>query len=59
MQIFDFDAAFQQIVGQILGHFLSERGDQRTFVPCHAVFDFGEQVIDLPFHRPHVDLRID
>ena len=59
MQILDLDASFEKIVGQVLGHLLGECGDQRAFVPCHPVLDLGKQVIDLAFHRTHVDLRVD
>ena len=58
MQVFDLDAAFQQIIGKVLGHLLGERGDERTFVPGHTILDFGQKIVDLPFHGPYVDLRI-
>ena len=59
MQVFDLDAAFQQIVGQVLGHLLGQGGHQRALVPGHAGLDLGEQIIDLPLDRAHVDLRIE
>ena len=59
MQVFDLDATFEQIIGQILGHLLGQRRDERTLVLRHAVLDLREQIVDLPFDRPHLDLRID
>ena len=59
MQVFDLDAAFQQVVGQILGHLLGQCRHQRALVFVDAVLDLGEQVVDLPLGRAHVDLRVD
>ena len=56
MQVFDLDAAFQQVVGQILGHLLGQCRHQRALVFVDAVLDLGEQVVDLPLGRAHVDL---
>ena len=59
MQVFDLDAAFQQVVGQILGHLLGQCRHQRALVFVDTVLDLGEQVVDLPLGRAHVDLRVD
>ena len=58
MQVFDLDAAFQQIVGQVLGHLLGQSGDQRALVLGHTGLDLGEQIVDLPLDRAYVDLRV-
>ena len=58
MQIFDFDAFVEQVIGQVLCHLLGECRDQRTLVLGYAILDFGEQVVDLPFDRSDLNLRI-
>ena len=58
MQVFDLDAAFQQIVSQILGHLLGQCGDQRTLVPVYARLDLPKQVVNLTLDRSHIDFRI-
>lgn len=50
--------AFQQIVGQVLGHLLGQSGDQRALVLGHTGLDLGEQIVDLPLDRAYVDLRV-
>ena len=59
VQVLHLDAALEQIIGQILGHLLGQRGHQRAFAARHAILDLGQQVVDLPLHRPHLDLGID
>ncbi len=47
-----------QIGGQILRHFLRERRHQHALALRGAQVDFGNQVVDLPFHRLDDDLGV-
>ena len=58
MQVFDFNATLQKIIGKIFGHLLGQRSHQRTFITSHTILDFSKQIIDLPVNRTHIDLRI-
>jgi hypothetical protein len=52
-------AGLLQIVREILGHPLRERGDEHALPETLALADLLEQIVHLPAHRPHVDGRID
>ncbi|CAH0225921.1 hypothetical protein SRABI106_02069 [Rahnella aquatilis] len=58
MQVTHLLAVFFQILSQILGHTLGERGDQHTLVNRHTLADFRQQVINLRGYRSHFDDRI-
>ena len=53
-----FDAVVLQIVGEILRHLLGEGGDQHSLFPGGAGVDLADEVVDLPLHRPHLDLGV-
>ena len=59
MHIAHLNANPFQIAGQILCHFLGQRGNQNPFPACRAGINFTDQVIDLPFNGPHFDLRVE
>ena len=48
-----------QIVGQLLGHALGQRGHQRALVTPGALADLVHQVVDLALGRPDLNLRIE
>ena len=48
-----------QIVGEILRHPLRERRDEHALAASLAQRICAEQIVDLPAHRAHLDLRID
>ena len=52
------DAGSRQVLGQILGHFLGQRGHEGALVFGGAVVDFADQIVDLPLHRPYKNLGI-
>ena len=58
MQIFHADTDVMQIIRQILRHTLGQRGDHHLILLCRFLFDLRYQIVDLPFHRAHADLRI-
>ena len=59
VQIVDFDAHFQQVIGQIFRHPLGERRHQHPLALGGAFVDFAQQIIHLPLDRPHFHFRIE
>src|SRR5690606_3849792 len=55
VQVMDFDAHFEQVIGQVLGHALGQRGDERALADLDATGDLAEQVINLALSGTHVD----
>ena len=53
------DAGGFKVIGQILGHFLGERGDQNPFALGCAGVDFSNEIVDLAINRTDNDLRIE
>ncbi len=47
VQVADLDAEFHEVVGEVLGHLLGERGDQDALVLLHPLADLVHQVVDL------------
>jgi hypothetical protein len=41
----------EQVVGEVLGHLLGQRGDQHALVALGALADLAEQVVDLALGR--------
>ena len=58
VQVLDADARARQIVRQILRHLLGQSSDEHLVPILHSLPDLPDQVVDLPVHRPHVDLGI-
>ena len=52
------DAGGFEVIGQILGHFLGERGDQNPFSLGCAGVDFSNEIVNLAINRTDNDLRI-
>ena len=59
MQVPDPNAQLDQVVGQVLGHFLGQRRDEHALLGLGAGVDLGDQVVDLALGRLHDHLRID
>jgi hypothetical protein len=53
------DPVLQQVVGEILGHLLGERGDQYPLVLLGPQPDLVDEVVDLALRRPDHHLRVD
>ena len=51
VQVAHPDAELGEVVGQVLGHPLGERGDQHPLARRHALADPRQQVVDLPLRR--------
>ena len=58
VQVAHPDAHLQQIVGEVLGHLLGQRGHQHPLVTLGAGSDLADQVVDLPLGGLDHDLRI-
>ena len=52
------DACGFEVISQILGHFLGERGDQNPFSLGCASVDFTNEIVDLAIDRTDNNLRI-
>jgi hypothetical protein len=58
VHILGLDAGGAEEVGQILRHFDGQGGDQHPLLTLDAQVDLPNQVVDLPLHRAHLQLRI-
>ncbi len=58
VQIAHAHAVFAQVVGELLGHALGQRGHQHTLVALHAQADLVQQVVHLMRGRPHLHHRV-
>ena len=58
MQVPHPNAQLEQIVGEILGHLLGQRGDQHPVLGGHFGVDLLDQIIDLALRGLHHDLGI-
>ena len=56
VQVADPEAVLEQVVGEVLGHLLRERGDQRALAGLGASADLVHQVVDLVLGLAHLDL---
>ena len=59
MQVPRADAGVHQVVGEVLGHALGERGDDDALVGVHAPADLAHQVVHLILGGPHLHLGVD
>ena len=51
VQVLDLDAQLLQVVGEVLGHLLGERGDERALAALDPLADLVHQVVDLALGR--------
>ena len=58
VQVRDAHAHLVEVVGEVLGHALGERGHQHPLATVHALLDAVDEVIDLALRGPHLDDRI-
>ena len=59
VHVVDLDAGVEQMVGEVLGHALGERGDKHALMAGGADLYLVQQIIDLTAHGTHVDLGIE
>ena len=52
-------AGLLQVIGEVLGHALGQRGDEHPLADTFAATDFGQKIIDLARHPPDFHRRID
>ena len=53
------DAGLEQVVGEVLGHLLRERRDERPLASLLAPADLVQEVVDLVPRRAQLDLGVD
>ena len=51
VQISRTDAELEEVVGEILGHLLRERGHQHALFVCGGVLDLANEIVDLTLGR--------
>ena len=51
VEVLDLDPELLEVVGQVLGHLLGERRDERPLAALDAAADLLEQVVDLALGR--------
>ena len=59
VQVAHPDPHLEQVVGQVLGHLLGERGDEHPLPGLGALADLLDQVVDLAPRGPDLDLGVD
>ena len=59
VQVAHADAELEEVVGEVLGHLLRERGDEHPLVGVGPDADLGHEVVDLALGGLHEDLGID
>src|SRR5215203_311242 len=59
VQVAHLEAVLEQVVRQVLGHLLRERGHERALLHLDPLADLLHQVVDLVLRLANVDLRID
>ena len=59
VEVADPHALVEEVVGEVLGHLLRQRGDQDALVLLDARVDLVEQVVDLALGRLEHDLQVD
>ena len=59
MQVVSADADFAQVVGEILGHFLGQGGDEGALSAVGARLDLADQVVDLSVGAADFDIGVE
>ena len=59
MHVVDLNAGIKQVVGQVLGHALGERGHQHALFAGNALANLILKIVNLPTNRTHIDLGVE
>ena len=59
MHVVDLNASVEQVIGQILGHALGERGHQHALLAHHALANLVLKIVNLASDRTHIDLGVE
>ena len=59
VEVPDLDAQLEEVVGEVLGHLLGERGDEDAVALGDPLVDVLDQVVDLALGGLDDDLRVD
>nr|UOZ96990.1 hypothetical protein NCPCFENI_00896 [Cupriavidus sp.] len=58
MQITHPNPVLGKVVGELLGHFLSQRSNQHPLGNAHSQPNFGQKIVHLGPRRTHLNVRI-
>ena len=59
MHVIDLNAGIKQMVGQVLGHALGERGHQHALLAGNALANLVLKIVNLSTNRTHIDLGVE
>ena len=59
MHVIDLNARIKQMVGQVLGHALGQRGHQHALLAGNALANLVLKIVNLASDRTHIDLGIE
>ena len=59
MHVINLNARIKQMVGQVLGHALGQRGHQHALLAGNALANLVLKIVNLPTNRTNVDLGIE
>ena len=59
VQVANFHPVLIEILGQVLGHALGERGYEHALAKPHPDVDLGEEIVDLGLRGSHFQYRVD
>ena len=59
MHVVDLNAGIEQVIGQILGHALGQRGHQHALLTGHALANLVLKIVNLASDRTNVDFGIE
>ena len=59
MHVVDLNAGIKQVVGQVLGHALGQRGHQHALFAGNALANLVLKIVNLPTNRTHIDLGVE
>ena len=59
VHVADADALLVQVFGEVLGHALGQRGDERAIAALRHLPHLADEVVDLVLDRPDLDRRVD
>jgi hypothetical protein len=59
VQVAHPNAHLEQVIGEVLGHLLGQRGDEHPLAGLGAAADLLDQVVDLAARRADLDLGVD
>ena len=59
MHVVDAEALVQEVIGEVFGHALGERGHKHALMPAHPLSNLRDEVVDLAVNGTHLDLGVE